>query len=95
MIGKVDTTDYIGIYGLTNPVTHFQNLAFLTDPSIAVTNQGLGIAVGAMLSDNIYFITGFSDANGETTREGFDPVFDDAEYCKHIELGYISSFERR
>ncbi|HAC62438.1 MAG TPA: porin [Cyanothece sp. UBA12306] len=95
VIGKVDPTDYVGIYGLTNPVTHFQNLAFLTDPSIAVPNQGLGIAVGAMLSDNIYLIGGFSDANGEPTRDGFDTFFDDAEYFKHIELGWTSSFERR
>ncbi len=95
VIGKVDPTDYVGIYGLTNPVTHFQNLAFLTDPTIAVPNQGLGMAVGAMLSDNIYFITGFSDANGEPTRDGFDTFFDDAEYFKHIELGWTSSFERR
>lgn len=95
VIGTVDPTDYVDIYGLTNPLTHFQNLAFLTDPSIAVPNQGLGMAVGAMLSDNFYLITGFSDANGDPTKAGFDTFFDDAEYFKHIELGWTSSFERR
>ncbi len=46
--GAVDATDYIDIYGLTNPWTHFQNLAFLTDPTIPVPNQGLGAALGVI-----------------------------------------------
>jgi porin len=94
LIGKVDPTDYVNVYALINPLTHFQNLAFLSDPSIASPNQGLGMALGAMLTDNVYLVTGFSDANGDPTKAGFDSFFDDAEYFKHIEIGWTSSQER-
>ena len=95
IVGTLDPTDYVDIYGLTNPLTHFQNLTFLTNPSIAAPNQGLGIAGGAMISDNFYITASLSDANGDPTEAGFDSFFDDGEYFKHIEIGWVSSFERR
>ncbi len=94
LIGKVDPTDYVDIYALTNPQTHFQNLAFLTNPTISAPNQGLGMALGAMISDNVYLVTGFSDANGEATEAGFDTFFNDGEYFKHFEIGWTSSPDR-
>ena len=95
IVGTLDPTDYVNIYGLTNPLTQFQNLTFLTDPTIAAPNQGLGIAAGAMLSDNIYITGSLSDANGDPTEAGFDSFFNDGEFFKHIEIGWVSSFERR
>ncbi len=95
IVGTLDPTDYVNIYGLTNPLTQFQNLTFLTDPTIAAPNQGLGIAAGAMLSENIYITGSLSDANGDPTEAGFDSFFDDGEFFKHIEIGWVSSFERR
>ena len=94
LIGKVDPTDYLDVYGLINPLTAFQNLAFATNPTIAAPNQGLGMALGAMLSDNVYLITGFSDANGDATKAGFDTFFNEAEFFKHIEIGWTTSQER-
>ncbi|MGK7913372.1 MAG: carbohydrate porin [Synechococcus sp.] len=94
VLGKVDPTDYVDVYGLSNPLTQFQNLSFLTDPTIAAPNQGLGAAIGAMVSDNIYVVTGFSDANGDATEAGFDTFFNDAEYFKHFELGWTTSPDR-
>jgi porin len=95
IIGKVDPTDYLDIYALANPFTAFTNLAFSTNPTIAAPNQGLGAAMGAMVSENVYFITGFSDASGDATKDGFDTFFDENEYFKHIEIGWTPSFERR
>lgn len=95
IVGNLDPTDYVDIYGLTNPLTHFQNLTFLTDPTIAAPSQGLGIAGGAMITDNIYITASLSDANGDPTEAGFDSFFDDGEYFKHIEIAWVSSFERR
>ena len=95
IVGNLDPTDYVDIYGLTNPLTHFQNLTFLTDPTIAAPNQGLGIAGGAMITDNIYITASLSDANGDPTEAGFDSFFDDAEFFKHIEIAWVSSFDRR
>ena len=46
-IGKIDVTDFIDVYALMNPLTHFINLSFSTNPTIAAPNPGLGAAVGA------------------------------------------------
>ncbi len=94
--GVLDATDYIDVYGLINPWTAFSNLAFSTDPTIPVPNQGLGMAVGAMATENIYIVAGFADSNGDPTDLGdsVDTFFDDREYFKHIEVGWTSSQDR-
>jgi porin len=94
--GAVDATDYVDLYGLTNPWTHFQNLTFLTDPTIPVPNQGLGAALGAMATDNIYMVGGLADTNGDPTQPGdwFDTFFNDSEYFYHFEVGWTSSQDR-
>lgn len=92
-VGKIDVTDFIDVYAMMNPLTHFINLGFSTNPTIAVPNQGLGIAAGAMLTDKVYLQGGFSDANGQPTVAGFDTFFDDNEYFSYAELGLTSSRE--
>jgi porin len=79
---------------MLNPLTHFINLAFSTNPTIAVPNQGLGVAAGAMLTDRLYVQGGFGDANGQPTITGFDTFFDDAEYFSYAEIGATSSQDR-
>lgn len=93
-IGTIDVTDFVDVYAMINPLTHFINLAFSTNPTIAAPNQGLGIAAGGMLSDKVYVQAGFSDANGQPTTAGFDTFFDDAEYFSYAELGVTSSQDR-
>ena len=93
--GKVDPTDYLDVYALINPLSAFMNLAFLTNPTIAAPDQGIGAAMGVMATDNIYVVTGFSDASGDPTDEGFDTFFDEREYFKHVEIGWTPSFQRR
>lgn len=93
-VGRIDVTDFIDVYAMMNPLTHFLNLAFSTNPTIASPNQGLGAAVGAMLTDNVYFQGGFSDANGQTTVAGFDTFFDDSEYFSYMEVGATTSQDR-
>jgi porin len=95
--GIVDTTDYLNIYGLVNPWTAFSNLAFLTDATIPAPNQGLGAAFGWAPSDNIYVVGGLADTNGDPTRpdDMFDTFFDQHEYFSHLEIGWVSSFDRR
>jgi porin len=95
--GIVDATDYLNLYGLVNPWTDFSNLAFSTDPTIPVPNQGLGTAIRAMLTDSYYVLGGFADANGDPTdtSDSVDSFFSDNEYFKHIEIGWISSYDNR
>ncbi len=95
--GVVDTTDYVGVYGLVSPWTAFSNLAFSTDPTIPAPNQGLGAAVSVMATDNVYVLGGMADSNGDPTAPGdsFDSFFNTSEYFTHIEIGWISSYEKR
>lgn len=93
-IGKIDVTDFIDVYALMNPLTHFINLSFSTNPSIAVPNQGLGVATGGMLTDHVYFQAGIADANGQPNRSGFDTFFDDKEYFSYAEIGLTSQRDR-
>jgi len=94
MAGQVDATDYLDIYGLINPWTHFTNLAFLTGSgAMPAPNMGLGAVVGTMLTDQLYLIAGFADSNGDPhdPLKGFDTLFSDTETFKHIELGWTPS----
>ena len=95
--GVVDTTDYVDVYGLVSPWTDFSNLAFSTDPTIPAPNQGLGAAIGVMATDNLYVLGGIADANGDPTDIGnsINSFFSVAEFFTHIEVGWISSWERR
>ena len=53
LAGAVDVTDYLDVYGLINPWTAFQNLAFNTNPTMPAPNPGRGAAGGAMATDDL------------------------------------------
>jgi porin len=93
-VGRIDVTDFVDPYAMMNPLTHFINLAFSTNPTIAVPNFGLGLAAGAMVTDHIYLQGGLGDANGQPTLGGFDTFFEDKEYFSYVEFGVTSSQER-
>ena len=95
--GIVDVTDYVDTYGLVNPWTDFVNSTFGTSPTLAAPGQGLGAAVRGSLTPNLYVLAGFANANGDPTQPGddFDTFFNDGEFFKHIELGWITSWEQR
>jgi len=95
--GVVDTTDYVDVYGLVNPWADFNNYAFTTNPTIPAPDQGLGAAVRVMPTENIYIIGGVADANGDPSDPGdsVNSFFSDAEFFTHIEVGWISSWDRR
>ncbi len=95
LVGQIDVTDFLDIYGMINYLTAFTNFAFSVNPAIAVPNQGLGAAVGGFASEHIYIVGALADANGDPTESGFDTFFDDHEYFKHLEVGWVSSFAKR
>lgn len=96
--GFLDATDYLDIYALTSPWLHFMNFAFSTgSATIALPNDGaLGIAVGSMVTDNVYLIGGLTDTNSDPTDvfEGFDTFFSENEFFKSLELGWTTSHSR-
>jgi len=97
IVGIVDVTDYVGVYGLVNPWTDFLNLAFSTDPTTPAPDQGLGAAMRWNPAEHYYILTGLADANGDPTGPGgsVDAFFRDGEYFKHIEAGWFGSWDTR
>ena len=95
--GFVDPTDYLDVYALASPWTGFLNFAFSTGTTtIAVPNEGFGLAAGVMLTDSIFLIGGLSDLNSDPTDpwQTVDSFFSDHEYFKHIEIGWTPSQDR-
>jgi porin len=94
--GVVDPTDYLDVYGLVNVWTDFNNLAFSTNPTFQVPNQGLGAAARWMFTPHFYVVGGFSDANADPHRpEDYFDTFGEGEYFKHFEFGWIGSWSGR
>jgi len=96
--GFIDVTDFLDLYGMVSPWLHFTNFVFSTGSStIDLPNDaGLGFGFGAMLTDQIYLLASWQDANGDP-KHVFDSVetfFDDREYFKSLELGWTSSKDR-
>ena len=93
--GMLDTTDWVDLYALASPWTGFYNFALATGgASIPVPDDSaLGVYVNAMITDNLYVIGGFADANADSTNpfDGFDTFFNDREYFKSLELGWVTS----
>lgn len=97
LAGIVDVTDYVDVYGFVNPWTDFINLAFSTNPTMPAPDQGLGAAVRWSFTDDFYVLAGLADANGDPgdPKDSIDSFFGDHEYFKHIELGWIGSWQNR
>jgi len=97
VIGIVDASDYVDVYGLVNPWTDFSNLAFANGPTTPIPSQGLGAAVRWSLTDHYYVLAGFANANGDPSdlSDSVDSFFDDHEYFKHMEFGWIESWANR
>ena len=96
VVGQIDNTDFMDVYGLINPQTAFMNLSFSTNPTIGVPDQGFGGGLGTLLGDNFYLAAGLMDAAGDPKHAGnsIDQFFDNSEYFKHIEIGYTTSPDR-
>lgn len=93
LFGQVDGSDYLDLYGLVSPWSHFTNLAFLTSPTIPLPNQGLGGALGTWLTDHVYAVAGFADPTADPTRP-FDDFFGEGEFFTHAEIGWTGARDR-
>ena len=97
VVGIVDVTDYVDVYGLVNPWTDFGNLAFSTSPTIPAPDQGFGTAIRWSIAEHYYVLAGFADANGAPSDpwDSVESFFDDGEHFKHIEVGWYDTWETR
>ena len=96
--GFIDTTDWLDLYALASPWTGFSNFAMATGGAAIPTpdDATLGVYVNAMITDHAYVIAGFADSNANSTDpfNGFDTFFNDHEYFKSIEFGWVTSPDR-
>jgi porin len=53
VLGIVDTTDYVDLYGLVSPWADFNNFAFSNGPTMAAPSQGFGVAARGRLTDHL------------------------------------------
>lgn len=68
LAGAVGVTDHVDAHGLADLWIQFSNLAFRVSPPIAVPSRGaLGVAAGAMATDNLYVVAGLADNNADPT----------------------------
>jgi porin len=92
--GTIDVTDFLDVYGMVSPWLHFSNFAFSTGSATIDTpnDGGLGVGFAAMLTDNVYFIASFQDANGDPEEpwESFDTLINDNEYFTSAEIGWTT-----
>lgn len=96
--GILDVTDYVDAFALASPWLHFMNFGFSTgSAAIGLPNDAaVGVAFGSMMTDNIYFVAGITDTNGDPSDpfKGFNNFFSDNEYFTSVEIGWTSSHER-
>ena len=92
--GFLDFADQIEFYSLTDPLTAFQNLQFLTGvATLPLPSAGsLGVIASAWLGEKVYFSTGIADSNGDATdpMEGFNTL-GDKEFFSYFEIGATTS----
>jgi porin len=95
--GFFDTADLMEFYALTDPFFAFQNLAFLNGGgTVPLPSAGsLGFTYASWLSEQVYFIAGIVDANGDPKdpADGFETFFDDKEFFTFAEIGWTKSSE--
>ncbi|WP_018969793.1 carbohydrate porin [Rubritalea marina] len=98
MLGFLDATDYVDVYGLANPWTAFTNLAFSTGgSSIALPNDAtFGAVAGYWINEHMYTIGSVSDLNARPTDplKSAEYFFTRNEYFKSVELGWTTSQDR-
>ena len=98
LVGFLDATNFVDIYGLASPWMHNTNLTFSTgSAAIGLPNDaGLGAAVGVWLSDQVYSIASVVDNAADPTKpfEGFDRFFNTRQYFSSIELGWTTARDR-
>ena len=70
VVGQIDNTDFIDVYGLINPQTAFSNLSFSTNPTIGIPDQGFGGGFGTLLGKNFYLVAGLDGCGRQPGKTG-------------------------
>jgi hypothetical protein len=99
VVGKVDVTNYFNFHGLIVPWQHFIGYGASVSGSVNWPDQGLGGIVSVRPTEKLYIMAGLADVRGDVFRDGeflnFGDQFQDANFWKAIEVGYVPSFGER
>jgi porin len=93
LFGRGYAADYVGSYWLQNVNNSFVNRNFSANPSIPFPGHGPILGVSLRPTDLYYVTCGVSNANGQTTRNGFDTLFNEWELFSFAEAGFTPSFK--
>ncbi|MGI9530150.1 carbohydrate porin [Lutimonas sp.] len=99
VLGKVDLTNYFNFHSLIVPWQHFIGYGASVSGSVNWPDQGLGGVVSIRPTEKLYIMGGLADVRGDVFRDGeflnFGDQFQDGNFWKGVELGYVPSFEER
>lgn len=92
VVGKIDTTNYVGTNRFADDTLYFMNRAFSSDPAINYPGNGLGAVLGWQVTDRIIVGGCIADANGVETEAGFHTI-EAGEFFVAAEVGLTLDIE--
>jgi porin len=92
VLGKIDTTNYVGTNRFADDTLYFMNRSFSSNPAINYPGNGLGGVIGWQVTDRIIVGGCIADANGVETEAGFHTI-EAGEYFMAAEVGLTLDFE--
>lgn len=92
VVGKIDTTNYVGTNRFADDTLYFMNRAFSSNPAINYPGNGLGAVVGWQVTDQVSVGGCIADANGVETEAGFHTI-EAGEFFMAAEVGLTLDIE--
>lgn len=88
VVGKMDPGDFSDVYIHLSAYKYLMNDAYFNNPTVALPQQGFGLATRIKFLGNLYVGGGMHDANGLPTEIGLDSFFNTKEYYTWVEGGW-------
>lgn len=92
VVGKIDTTNYVGTNRFADDTLYFMNRAFSSNPAINYPGNGLGGVLGWKVTERISVGGCVADANGVETEAGFHTI-EAGEFFLAAEVGLALDIE--
>ena len=92
LIGRADTSDYVGQQPMQNVNTMFVNRHLSANPTVPFPGHGPTVGVSYRPSDRFYVTGGVANAYNTTTESGFDTI-SDGDFFYSAEAGWTPQVE--
>jgi len=94
LVGRGYASDFVGAYWLQNVNNSFVNRNFSANPSIPFPGHGPILGFSLRPTDLYYITCGVSNAYSQTTRNGFDTLFNEWSLFSFAEVGLTPTFRK-